>query len=153
MIRLYQPSDFDTVIRLWRRAREAAVPELIARMGYSFEMDCRHFREHVIPSCQLWVFERENKPVGFMGLKDDFIDHLYVDADYHRQGFGRALIQHARALSPHHLWLYTHVANRMARAFYEKNGFVAVKFGVSPAPELEPDVEYHCYFDNIRLMQ
>jgi putative acetyltransferase len=145
MIHRYQPSDFDTVTRFWRRAREVAIPELVARMGYSFEMDCRHFMEHVIPSCQLWVFEREREPVAFLGIKDNFIDHLYLDPDHHRQGIGRALIDHARTLSPDHLWLYTHVANTLARAFYEKNGFVAVRFGVSPAPELEPDMEYHWY--------
>jgi ribosomal protein S18 acetylase RimI-like enzyme len=48
-----------------------------------------------------------------------------------------------RQLLPKHIWLYTHAANKMARAFYEKNGFVAEKFGVSPEPESEPDVEYH----------
>lgn len=78
-----------------------------------------------------------------MGINDDFIDYLYVDPDYYRQGIGRALIEHAHKLSPNHLWLYTHVVNTMARGFYGKNGFVALKFGVSPPPELEPDVEYH----------
>lgn len=143
IIRLYQRDDFDTVTRLWRRAREVAIPHVTARMGYSFEMDCRYFKEQIIPSCQLWVGERENKAVAFMGIKDDFIDYLYVDPGHHRQGIGKALIEHARNLSPNHLWLYTHVANTIARAFYEKNGFVAVKFGMSPPPELEPDVEYH----------
>jgi len=39
--------------------------------------------------------------------------------------------------------LYTVQINTNGRAFYEKNGFVAVRFGVSAAPESEPDVEYH----------
>ena len=30
-----------------------------------------------------------------------------------------------------------------SRAFYEKRGFSAVRFGVSPPPESEADVEYH----------
>jgi hypothetical protein len=33
--------------------------------------------------------------------------------------------------------------NFNARAFYEKNGFVAEKFGFSDPPENEPDVGYH----------
>ena len=32
---------------------------------------------------------------------------------------------------------------KASRAFYEKYGFTAEKFGVSPPPESEPDVEYH----------
>jgi len=81
--------------------------------------------------------------VAFLAMKDDFIDRLYVDPKFHRRGIGQELMDYAKTLSPGHLWLYMHVANRMARAFYEKNGFVAEKFGVSPAPESEPDVEYH----------
>ena len=55
---------------------------------------------------------------------------------------GTALIERARALAPDRLSLHTHQKNDKARAFYEKHGFRAVRFGVSPAPESEPDVEY-----------
>jgi len=146
-IRTYRPEDFDAVTRFWRRAREVAMPEMTARLGYSFEMDCRFFREHIVPSCQLWVAERNDMPIAFMGIKADFLDYLYVDHDYHRQGIGQAMLVHARLLSPEHLWLYTHQANLIARAFYEKNGLVAEKYGVSPPPESEPDVEYHWWLD------
>jgi ribosomal protein S18 acetylase RimI-like enzyme len=54
-----------------------------------------------------------------------------------------ALLNFAREQSPEHLWLYTLQVNLNARAFYEKNGFVAEKLGLSPPPESEPDVEYH----------
>jgi GNAT superfamily N-acetyltransferase len=63
--------------------------------------------------------------------------------DFQRRGVGRALLDHARGLSPEHLWLYTFQVNAIGRVFYEQNGFVALRFGVSPAPESEPDVEYH----------
>ena len=52
-------------------------------------------------------------------------------------------INFAKQRSPEHVWLYTLQVNVNARAFYEKHGFVAEKFGVSPPPENEPDVEYH----------
>ena len=38
---------------------------------------------------------------------------------------------------------HTHQQHAQARAFCEKHGFRAVKFGISPPPESEPDVEYH----------
>jgi len=74
---------------------------------------------------------------------DEFIDQLYVHPDYQNRGIGKALLDWARQLSPEHVWLYTLQINLNARAFYEKNGFIAENFGISPPPESEPDVEYH----------
>ena len=92
---------------------------------------------------RVWVVETEGRPVAFMAMNQDFIDQLYIHPDYWRQGIGDALLNFARKQSPGHLWLYTLQVNANARAFYEKNGFIAEKFGISPAPESEPDVEYH----------
>jgi len=54
-----------------------------------------------------------------------------------------SLSQLAKAMHPNGLELHTHQENRAARRLYEKHGFKAVKFGVSPPPESAPDVEYH----------
>jgi GNAT superfamily N-acetyltransferase len=143
LVRRFLEEDFDPVTRLWRRAREVAIPELTARLGYSFDMDCNFFRRHIIPACELWVADQNGRPVGFLGLHNDFVNYVYVDPDFHRQGIGTAFLSLARRGSPGHLWLYTHQANKMARTFYEKNGFIAERFGISPPPESEPDVEYH----------
>lgn len=141
-IREYQTDDFDAVTQLWRRAREVALPEFQRTKGYSFEMDCAYFRDHLLPNHQVWVVEMDNLPVAFMAIKDDFIDHLYVAPGFWRMGIGRALLAHARMLSPQRLRLFTLQINVNARAFYEKNGFTVLKLGISPAPESEPDVEY-----------
>ncbi len=80
---------------------------------------------------------------GFLAIAGDFIDQLYIDPEHQRKGIGRALIAHAQALSPSGLRLFTLQINHDGRAFYESQGFVAVRLGVSPAPESEPDIEYH----------
>jgi putative acetyltransferase len=141
-IRKYEPDDFDPVTRLWRRAREVSLPEFQRTKGYPFESDCRYLREHVLPNNQLWVAELDGRPVGFMAIRQDFIDLLYVDPDHWRQGIGRQLLEFARALSPRHLRLFTLQINVNARAFYETNGFRLLRLGISPPPESEPDVEY-----------
>jgi len=74
-----------------------------------------------------------------MAMENDFIDQLYIHPDYWRQGIGKMLLDFAKE----RLWLYTLQINVNARAFYEKNGFVAEKFGFSDPPENEPDVQYH----------
>lgn len=142
-IREYRPEDFDGVTILWRIANEKSLPELVRRGGHFFYEDRNFFRDHILTENQVWVVEQAGRPVAFMAMKEDFIDHLYVDPDYQRHGIGKALLEFARQLSPEHLWLYTLQVNVNARAFYEKNGFIAEKFGMSPPPENEPDVQYH----------
>lgn len=142
MIRPYREDDFERVVRFWFEAVQAAVPELCQRMGYEFN-GAREYFKNVVAENQMWVYELDGIQVGFLGIQNEFIDRLYVDPKFHRRGIGLALLDHARTLSPKHLWLYTDQANKMSCPFYEKNGFVATKFGVSPPPESEPDVEYH----------
>jgi ribosomal protein S18 acetylase RimI-like enzyme len=143
LIRPYRDDDFDAVTILWRIASEKNLPDLQRQTGHFFYEDRAYFRDHILPSNDVWVVEKDGRPVAFMAMHDDFIDHLYIDADHQRCGIGQALLNLARERSPEHVWLYTLQANINARAFYEKNGFVAEKFGTSPPPENLPDVEYH----------
>jgi GNAT superfamily N-acetyltransferase len=143
VIRFYKPADFDALNILWRVAREISLPDFQQRKGYFFYQDMAYFRAHVLPDNQVWVAADEiGTPLAFMAIREDFIDQLYVHPDHWRKGLGAQLLAHARVLSPSRLWLYTLQVNLNARAFYEKNGFKAVEFGVSPAPENEPDVKY-----------
>jgi ribosomal protein S18 acetylase RimI-like enzyme len=143
LIREYQPRDFDAATILWRIAREKSLPQFQILKGHFFFEDQDYFRDHILRANNVFVVETEHRPIAFLAIRDDFIDQLYVHPDFQRRGIGTALLAHARQLSPEHLWLYTLQINLKARAFYEKNGFVAEKFGISPPPENEPDVEYH----------
>jgi ribosomal protein S18 acetylase RimI-like enzyme len=142
-IRDYRPEDFDAVTILWRISREKSLPEFQHAKGHFFYEDQGYFRDHILKENQVWVAEVDNRPVAFMAMNGDFIDQLYVHPDFQNCGIGKALLDYARELSTAHVWLYTLQINTHARIFYEKNGFVAEKFGISPPPESEPDVEYH----------
>lgn len=141
-IRAYAPQDFDAVTILWRIAREKALPDFQKAKGYFFYQDRDYFREHILAANQVWVASVDGQVLAFMAMRGDFIDQLYIHPDHWRQGIGRALLAHARRLSPERLRLFTLQVNLNARAFYEKNGFRVLRLGVSPAPESEPDVEY-----------
>ena len=143
IIREYEAADFDAVTILWRISREKSLPEFQLEKGHFFYEDRNYFQNFVLKNNLIWVVESDEYPVGFMAMNKDFIDQLYIDPNYQRQGIGKSLIGFAREKSPEHLWLYTLQINFIARTFYEKNGFIAEKFGVSPPPESEPDVEYH----------
>jgi len=142
-VREYRPDDFDALTIVWRISREKSLPDFQREKGHFFYEDRDYFREHILGNNQVWVVESGQQPVAFMAINKDFIDQLYVDPGFQRRGIGKILLDFARQRSPDHLWLYTLQINASARAFYEKNGFVAEKFGISPPPENEPDVEYH----------
>lgn len=143
LIREYKSEDFDATTILWRLAREKSVPEFQKLKGRFFYEDREYFHNKILKRDKVWVVEKERKPVAFMAMADDFIDQLYVHPDHWLKGIGESLLNFARGLYPEHLWLYTLQVNVNARAFYEKNGFIAEKFGFSDPPENEPDVEYH----------
>jgi ribosomal protein S18 acetylase RimI-like enzyme len=143
IIREYHPQDFDAVTILWRISREKSLPEFQRVKGHFFYEDREYFSDHLLKDDHIFVVESDEHPVAFMAMKDDFIDQLYVHPEYQKRGIGKALLYFARQRSPEHIWLYTLQINTNARAFYESNGFTAEKFGVSPPPENEPDVEYH----------
>jgi len=142
-IRDYRPEDFDAVTILWRIARAKSLPAFQRAQGPFFSEDQDYFRNHILKENKLWVAEMDRRVVAFMAMRNEFIDQLYVHPGYQNRGIGKALLDCARQLSPEHLWLYTLQINLSARVFYENNGFIAEKFGISPPPESEPDVEYH----------
>lgn len=142
-IRDYRPEDFDAVTILWRISREKSLPSFQNAKGHFFYEDQDYFRDHILKENKVCVAENGQRPVAFMAMKDEFVDQLYVHPDYQNHGIGKTLLNYARKLSPEHVWLYTLQINLNARAFYEKNGFIAEKYGISPPPESEPDIEYH----------
>ena len=141
LIREYRQEDFDALTILWRIAREKLLPQGQTDTGHYFYEDQEYFQNQILKKNRVWVVEIDRYPAAFLAMENEFIDHLYVHPQYQRQGIGQALLDFARSQSPEHLWLYTLQSNVNAQAFYEKNEFVAEKYGISP--ENEPDVEYH----------
>ena len=143
IIRPYKSDDYEAVTIVWRRAREQAFPDFQRRKVHTFKEDQAYFRDVILVNNDIWIVDVDGQPKAFMAIAGDFIDQFYVDPDHQRLGLGKKLLDYAKSLSPEHLRLYTLQINTNGRAFYEKNGFRVVKLGISPAPESEPDVEYH----------
>ena len=131
------------MVGVWHRSGLEAYTYLPTWQSFTLEQAADVFRRLLLPGSLLWVGETDGRVVAFLAMRASYIDRLYVDPPEQRKGWGTRLLEHARSISPRGLELHTHVENRVARALYEKHGFVAVGFGVSPAPESAPDVEYH----------
>jgi GNAT superfamily N-acetyltransferase len=142
IIRDFVESDFDPVVAGWHRTNLVSYPYVRAHREHSLEDARRFFRETVLAECRIWIADRTGEPVGLLALCPPWIRQLAVFPPFQRQGIGTALLTTARKHSPRELRLFTFQRNNAGRAFYERHGFSALAFGVSPAPESEPDIEY-----------
>jgi GNAT superfamily N-acetyltransferase len=142
-IRTFDDGDEAAVVAVWHRSGRAAYPFLPTWQAFTAEHASEVFRAVIRPRCDIWVGTRHEQVVAFLALAGSYIDRMFVDPPEWRKGWGTRLVLLAKALRPNGLELHTHRENHAARQLYEKHGFRAVKFAVSPPPESAPDVEYH----------
>jgi ribosomal protein S18 acetylase RimI-like enzyme len=142
-IRPLGATEHDRVAALWHRAGRAAYPYLPTWQSFTLDAAREVFRTHIAAACNVYVIEHGGGIAGYLALRGSYMDRLYVDPARQRLGLGTALVRHAQSLSPSGLELHTHQQNVAARSLYQRLGFVAVGYGVSPPPESAPDVEYH----------
>jgi ribosomal protein S18 acetylase RimI-like enzyme len=142
-IRLYRDEDESAVVAVWHRSGQAAYAYLPTWQAFTLEHAQKVFRDVIRANCDIWVGTLDGQVVAYLAMEGSSIDRLYVDPAEWRQGWGTRFVRFAKKLCPDGLDLFTHQENHAARALYEKHGFKAVKFGISPPPESAPDVEYH----------
>jgi len=141
-IRKFQPADEADVVEVWHRAGIAAYTFLPTWQAFTLEQARWVFDRIIPPHCAIWVATLDERVVAYLVMKGTYIDRLYIDPCEWRKGWGTQLVNVAKQLSPSGLELHTHQANVAARALYERHGFRGVTFGLSPAPESAPHVEY-----------
>lgn len=121
MIRPATPADAAAVVRIWHDAwhdaHDGHVPDglVAARTRSSFEERVGA----VVP--RALVAEVDGEVAGFVTLRDDEIELLFVDAPHRGTGVAAALL--AAAEERGGSWLSVVTGNRRARRFYERQGY------------------------------
>lgn len=141
--REFDERDFDELVARWHECNRASYPYVRAHQEHTLDDARAFFRASILAHCRVLVAEQQGELAGVLALEAPWVRQLAVFTSFRRCGIGTLLIRHAQALSPDELRLHTFGRNTAARAFYERLGFAPIAFGVSPAPESEPDVEYH----------
>jgi putative acetyltransferase len=101
------------------------------------------YRDRVMVDGPVWGAFEDNLLRGHLALLPGWIDHLYVDPDFHGRGIGSALLRLAQS-EQSELRLYTFQSNVRVRAFYERHGFVVEELTDGDRNEEKmPDVTYH----------
>jgi GNAT superfamily N-acetyltransferase len=126
---------------LWLRSRTASFPSIPPTVHTDEEVH-QWFEEVVLPTCEVWVADSSGEAMALMVLDQEWIDQLYVDPTATGNGIGGALVEHAKALRPTGLKLWTFQSNLGARSFYEAHGFVVAAMTAGNNEEKAPDVRY-----------
>lgn len=124
---------------VFRQSFRAALP-YVAEL-HTPEEDLQFFSENVLVNNEVFVAkDAEKRILGFIAFDDQWVHHLYLLPGVLRKGIGERLLNIAKEKrSKLQLWAFQ--KNLRARQFYEKHGFVAVKFtDGADNEEKEPDV-------------
>ncbi len=141
-LRKFEDADFDALTALWHRTNLAAYPYVAAHQAHTLVTARNFFRHQVLPNNEVWVATVEGMPAGLIALNATHIMQFAIAPEFQRKGLGSALLAQVLKTRDTDLRLFTFRRNHTACRFYEQRGFRAIAFGVSPAPESEPDVEY-----------
>jgi GNAT superfamily N-acetyltransferase len=117
------------VVGVWYLSERAAYTFLPTWQTFTVENAQVVFRNVIRPKCDLWVGTLHQTVVAYLAMNGSYIDRMYVDPMEWRKGWRTRLVGLAKELSPSGLELHTHQENQAACTLYEKQGFVAVRFG------------------------
>ena len=124
MIRQYRTADLEPVLDVWYRANKLAHPFLDeATLAKVRAM----VRDIYLPNTETWVYQKDGKLLGFIGLitkdpTDVEVGAIFLDPDHIGKGYGKALMDHAVALYGD-LKLDVFKENHIGRRFYARYGF------------------------------
>lgn len=117
--------DVQDIANILRTCLLYILPDLSAL--HTPEEDIEFVGNKVMKECEVIVATDADKPIGFIAYKQDWISHLYILPDHHKNGIGTELLSYATKAYPY-LQLWTFQRNAQARSFYEKHGFITTTF-------------------------
>lgn len=127
MIRRANNSDADAIARIWyegwRDGHVGHVPPELVRHRHP-EQFLSRARDRVAST---WIAESGGQILGFVVVKDDEVEQIYVDRAARGTGAAATLLHKAEAeirdAGHRRAWLAVVAGNERARAFYSRHGW------------------------------
>lgn len=128
MIREFQTSDTEQVMKIWLSGNEDAHPFVPDDYWRS------HFQEvqEALLQSKVFVYVTDEKILGFLGMIDNYIAGIFVVKNCRSCGIGRQLLTHAKQKYDT-LSLNVYQKNSRAAAFYGREGFSILSEGMDEA--------------------
>ena len=128
MIRKLQKTDINQVSHIWLNTNLKAhffIPEQYWISNYEFVKE-------MLPQSEVYVYENNNKIQGFIGLKDDYIEGIFVTDEMQSHGIGKKLLDYIKNKKVR-LRLNVYQKNARALSFYQREGFDIQSEGLDDA--------------------
>lgn len=127
LVRKATSNDIDAVARIWHigwaDGHVGHVPPEIVRYRNAEQFVTRT-RERL--EC-MWVAESDGRPIGFVVVKGDEVEQIYVDRAARGTGVAATLLRKAeaeiRSAGHRRAWLAVVAGNERARSFYSRLGW------------------------------
>ena len=120
MIRKYRKKDDDAIVDSWYQASLLAHPFLSAEFLKKEEQNIRNV---YLPNTETWVYEIDEKVVGFISMIGNEVGAIFLNPKFHGQGIGKQLMDTVTEIHPV-LEVQVFEKNLIGRGFYKRYGFV-----------------------------
>lgn len=121
MIRNFQIEDIDQVMKIWLDSNTDAHSFIKREYWISNAPDVRK----QLLYADIYVYEQENKIVGFVGMKDSYLAGIFVDQDARSNGIGKQLLEYIKDIHQE-FTLRVYEENKGAVNFYEREGLTTI---------------------------
>ncbi len=121
MIRKYRTEDFDELVKVMDKGRMQELKTAGMEQVFVSLKDAPYLKYFL--SCDIYVAEKDEQVVGFVGLGRRRLDFLYVLPGMQAKGVGSALMKTALAKLPRPVRLVVFTDNERAKNLYQKFGF------------------------------
>lgn len=121
MIRKLEEKDINEVMNIWLETNIKAhnfVPEQY------WENNIENVKNEILKA-EVYVYEKEKKIVGFVGIVKDYVAGIFVTKDMQNNGIGKQLINKCKE-KHNELTLEVYEKNKNAINFYKKEGFYII---------------------------
>lgn len=122
MIRKFKNNDLEQILKIWLNVNI----ETHNFISKNYWMENFNVVKKILPEAEIYVYEKAEKIIGFIGLNDNYIAGIFVVSDEKSKGIGKKLINYVKSLKKQ-LLLKVYVKNEKAIKFYQKEDF-KIKF-------------------------
>ncbi len=118
MIRDLKRTDIEQIMKIWLNTNITAHHFIDS----SYWINSYDTVEKVLPQATVYVYSSNGLIQGFLGLNGDYIEGIFIDAEYQSKGIGSQLLYYAKE-KHNKLLLNVYKRNERAVAFYLREGF------------------------------